>query len=92
MAVEPDPALFTSSGHARGGYSPFPHTINVTNHDFNPVDHHTSDGNDQHSSRDARGDCAASQSSLISCAAAAAPQSGGHDSFSTQCLSARLMK
>ena len=41
MEVEPDPALFTSSGHARAGYSPFPPNINRNEHNISLVDHHT---------------------------------------------------
>ena len=41
--------------------------------ELNPLFHHTSDGNDQHPSRDERGGCAAGHSSLMSAAAAAAP-------------------
>ena len=40
---------------------------------LNPLFHHTSDGNDQHPSRDERVGCAAGHSSLMSAAAAAAP-------------------
>ena len=66
---ELDPLLFTERGTARAAYTPLidldPHTYN-NNH--NPVDtlvQHTSDGNDQHSSCDVHGDCAASHSSFM---------------------------
>ena len=91
---------FSEGGTAQGAYSPYssvtPPTFSVLSD--SDCAQHTSDGNDQHSSRDARGDCATSQSSLISCAAATVPLSDGHDSLapnaspraSAGCVSAQI--
>ena len=73
MASGADPALYTLSGHAKGSYSPF--TTNPTRNEYTVDTHDTSDGNDQPSSCGGHGDGAASQSSLINSAAAAAPLS-----------------
>jgi len=56
-----DLAAFSAGGTARGAYQPFdPVTTPDPNHPSNhqPVVRHTSDGNVQHSSCDAHGDCA----------------------------------
>ena len=63
---ELDPALFTDGGTARGAYSPLLDLdlVDVSSSTA-AADHHTSDVNDQHSSCDAHGDCAAGHSSLM---------------------------
>ena len=73
MASGPDPARYTQSGHAKGSYSPF--TTNQTRNELTVDTLDTSDGNVQPSSCGGHGDGAASQSSLINSAAAAAPLS-----------------
>ena len=54
-------AAYSTGGHARGAYIPYSSVTPVTDHMHLREDQHTSDGNDQHSSRDARGDCAVGQ-------------------------------
>ena len=61
-----DPALFTKGGTARGAYQPLIDLDLDLVDASSTVDHHTSDVNDQHSSCDVHGDCAASHSSLMS--------------------------
>ena len=63
---ELDRALFSEGGFARGAYQPLLlGGLDVTT-STSTVGHHTSDVNDQHSSRDVRGDGVASHSSFMS--------------------------
>ena len=88
--MEDDP--FTEGGTAQGAYSPYniitPPTLIVTSHNQHCAQH-TSDGNDQHSSRDARGDCAVGQqaaadaSTDVSAAAQSDPHAGRASSYVT---------
>ena len=58
-------AAYSTGGHARGAYIPYHSVTPVTDHIHHRDDQHTSDGNDQHSSRDARGDCAVGQRPVL---------------------------
>merc|ERR1712087_676657 len=54
-----DRAMFSEDGLARGAYSPYPTPPTLSAHSNSTTcAQHTSDGNDQHSSCDAHGDCA----------------------------------